>query len=158
MKLKSAGEEKSAVYHERVEVDEDQAGRHDQVRNQREGSQVLQVGGEDQQDEGRQEAEHVETGVEARHQHLCLVGVVHVAVEGGGVSCFYHLMMAEVEEKLEMRRENLCLDVIFHDFQCTLPGVAWDSLVKGTAISDRDHHLVLRNGTTQTKSVRSHGI
>lgn len=81
----------SGVYRERVEVDEDQAGRHDQVGHQREGSQVPQVGGEHQQDEGGQEAEHVETGVEARHQHLGLVGAVDLTVEGGGVGGFHHL-------------------------------------------------------------------
>lgn len=85
-------------HHEGVEVDEDQAGRHDQVRHQREGGQVLQVGREDQQDEGGQEAERVETGVEARHQDLGLVGEVGVAAEGGGVGGFDHL----VEERSHM--------------------------------------------------------
>lgn len=85
----------SGVYRDRVEVDEDQAGGHDQVCHQRERSQVLQVGGENQQDNGGQEAEHVETGVKARHKHLGLVGVVHLAAEGGGVGCFYHLVKEE---------------------------------------------------------------
>lgn len=83
--------EEPAVYRERVEVDEHQAGGHDKVCHQGEGGQVLQVGGEDQQDDGGQEAEHVEAGVEARHQHLGLVGVVHLAAEGGSVGCFDHL-------------------------------------------------------------------
>lgn len=82
------------VYRERVEVDEDQAGAHDHVSHQGEGSQVPQVADEDQQNEERQEAEHVETGVKARHQDLCLVGVVNGAAEGGGVGCFYHLVKA----------------------------------------------------------------
>ena len=95
------------VYHDRVEVDEDQAGGHDQVCHQREWSQVLQVGGEHQQDEGGQEAEHVEAGVEAGHQHLGLVGVVDVAAEGGGVGCFYHLVRAGVEERNTEKQVSL---------------------------------------------------
>lgn len=78
-------------YHEGVDVDEHQTNRHEHVCHQREGSQVLQVGDENQQDEGRQEAEHVEAGVEARNQDVRLVGVVQPAADGGGVGCFHHL-------------------------------------------------------------------
>lgn len=91
-------ETRSRHHHDGVEVDEEQAGRHDQVRHQRQGGQVLQVGREHQQDDGGQEAEHVETGVEARHQDLGLVGEVGVAAEGGGVGGFDHL----AEEKSHM--------------------------------------------------------
>lgn len=100
------GLNKSGVYREWVEVDEDQAGGHDQVSHQREGSQVPQVADENQQNEERQEAEHVETGVEARHEDLGLVGVVHDAAEGGGVGCFYHLVMAE--EKVKTWKCSYC--------------------------------------------------
>lgn len=79
------------THHERVEVDENQAGRHDQVGHQGQRRQVLQVGREDEQDEGGQEAEHVEARVEALDQHLRLVGQVGVAVEGGGVGRLHHL-------------------------------------------------------------------
>lgn len=109
MKTKSEKRIKSGAHHEGVEVDEDQAGSHDQVRHQREGHQVLQVGGENQQDEGGQEAEHVETGVEARHQDLGLVGVVGVAVEGGGVGHFNHLV--KEESRFEHVRKPILLEI-----------------------------------------------
>lgn len=101
---------RSGSHHERVDVDEDQAGSHDQVRHQREGRQILQVGGENQQDEGGQEAEHVEAGVEARHQDLRLVGVVGVAVEGGGVGRFHHLGKEEsqFERVKDLTRLKVC--------------------------------------------------
>ena len=85
------------AYRDGVEVDENQAGWHNQVGHQGQRSQVFQVGGEHQQDDGGQEAEHVEAGVEARHHDLRLVGVVHVAVEGGGVGCFHHLVKRQEE-------------------------------------------------------------
>lgn len=81
----------SGVYRDGVEVDEDQAGGHDQVGDERERRQVLKVGRKDQKDEGGQEAEHVDAWVEAGHQHLCLVATVYLAVEGGGVGCLNHL-------------------------------------------------------------------
>lgn len=110
LKQNKKSDGRSGSHHKRVEVDEDQAGSHDQVRHQREGRQVLQVGGENQQDEGGQEAEHVEAGVEARHQDLRLVGVVGVAVEGGGVGRFHHLGKGEsqFERVRELTRLNVC--------------------------------------------------
>lgn len=81
----------SHTHRERVEVDEGQADGHHRVGHQREGSQVLQAGREDQQDEGGQEKEHVDAGVEAGRRDLGLVGVVYLAVEGCGVGRLHHL-------------------------------------------------------------------
>lgn len=100
----------AGAYRERVEIDEHQADGHHDVCQQGEGSQVSQVRREDQQDDGRQEAQHVEAGVKAGHQDVGLVGVVHVAVEGGGVGCFHHLTEAEEEED-EDRDMNVFLYV-----------------------------------------------
>lgn len=79
------------THRDRVEVDESQAGRHHHVGHQREGSQELQVGCEDQQDEDGQEEEHVDAGVEAGRRDLGLVGVVYLATDGGGIGRLHHL-------------------------------------------------------------------
>jgi len=78
-------------YRNSVVVDEHQAAAHGQVGEEREGSQVLEVGCEDEEDEGRQEEQHVDAGAEALHPHLRLAGVVHLAVPGGDVGCVHHL-------------------------------------------------------------------
>lgn len=90
-------EQKRGGYRQRVVVDEDQTGGHGHVCQQREGGQEFQVGDQDQQDDEGQEAEHVEAGVEAGDQDRRLVGVVGVAVPGGGVGCFHHLRGGERE-------------------------------------------------------------
>ena len=78
-------------YREGVVVDQDQAAAHHQVGQQREGRHVLEVGGEDEEDEGGQEEEHVDARVKAIPRQRRLVGVVHLAVPGGGVGCLHHL-------------------------------------------------------------------
>lgn len=79
------------THRDRVEVDERQAGGHHHVGHQGEGGQVLQVGCEDQQDEGWQQKEHVGAGVEAGRRELGLVGVVYLAADGCGVGRLHHL-------------------------------------------------------------------
>lgn len=87
--------DKGPTHRDGVEVDESQAGGHHHVGHQREGSQELQVGCEDQQDEGGQEEKHVDAGVEAGRRDLGLVGVVYLAADGGGVCRLHHLKKEE---------------------------------------------------------------
>lgn len=103
---------KFGTHHEGVEVDEDQAGSHHQVCYQWERSKVLQVGCEDQQNEGGQEAEHIEPGVKAVHQDLGLIGLVNMAVKGGGVGRLHHLVREE-NSFVHVRKLILCISRIF---------------------------------------------
>lgn len=61
--------EQGRTYHYRVNVDQNQTDTHDQIGHEGQGRQILEVTCEDQQYDERKQAEHVEPGVKAGHQH-----------------------------------------------------------------------------------------
>ena len=86
-------------YREGVEVDEHQAGTHGHVGYEGKWCQVREITDENQQDESRQEAEHVETRIKARDNHCRLVGI---AVHGCPISSLYNLGEIMVQTHLPL--------------------------------------------------------